>query len=158
MTLLCKAPVPGPGGIYIWVLTCPQRLSWDVQRLPVVLDGHFYRQRRPLLGVDCVRPNVFWGQLRALTAPDRCNEVGFFQEGAPEGHPTLVTRLVQPPYDERQCVYMFEDQFKNLGHLPVPNVDATNEAYDGWFTNVSNLFFADAHRTSPRAIRVRGVC
>ena len=30
----------------------------------------------------------------------RCNEVGFYQEGAPEDEPTLVTRLVQPAYDE----------------------------------------------------------
>ena len=77
----------------------------------------------------------------------RCNEVGFFQEGAPKGHPTLVTRLVQPPYDERQCVYMFEEAFGSLGHLPVPNVDATNKAYDGWFTKTQNLFFANGHRT-----------
>ena len=77
-----------------------------------------------------------------------CHEVGFFQEGAPQGHPTLVTRLVQPPYDERQCVYMFEDEYKDLGHLPVPNVDATNKAYDGWFMNTTSLFFANAHRAS----------
>lgn len=29
-----------------------------------------------------------------------CNEVGFFQDGAPIGHPSLVTRLVQPADDE----------------------------------------------------------
>ena len=29
-----------------------------------------------------------------------CNQFGFLQDGAPEGHPTLVTRLVQPSYDE----------------------------------------------------------
>ncbi|KAH9943173.1 peptidase S28 [Epithele typhae] len=75
-----------------------------------------------------------------------CNEVGFFQEGAPKGTPTLVSRLVQPPYDERQCTYMFPDQFKDLGHLPVPDVDATNKAYDGWFTTTQNLFFANGHR------------
>ncbi|KAJ8469607.1 hypothetical protein ONZ51_g8879 [Trametes cubensis] len=75
-----------------------------------------------------------------------CNEVGFFQEGAPKGHPTIVTRLVQPPYDERQCTYMFADAFKNLGHLPVPNVDATNKAYHGWFVQENHLFFANGHR------------
>ncbi|KAI0638520.1 peptidase S28 [Trametes polyzona] len=75
-----------------------------------------------------------------------CNEVGFFQEGAPLGHPTLVTRLVQPPYDERQCTYMFPEAFQHLGHLPVPRVDATNKAYHGWFVQVPHLFFANGHR------------
>lgn len=35
-----------------------------------------------------------------LTSDARCNEVGFYQEGAPTNTPTLVTRLVQPVYDE----------------------------------------------------------
>ncbi|OBZ70209.1 putative serine protease K12H4.7 [Grifola frondosa] len=74
-----------------------------------------------------------------------CNEVGFFQEGAPVGHPTLVTRLVQPPYDERQCVYMFPETF-SLSHLPVPNVAKTNQAYDGWNVHATRLFFANGHR------------
>ena len=78
----------------------------------------------------------------------RCNEVGFFQEGAPKGHPTLVTRLVQPPYDERQCTYWFPEAYANLTHLPVPNVDATNKAYDGWFVQIDHLFFANGHRMS----------
>ncbi|KAI0650408.1 peptidase S28 [Trametes meyenii] len=75
-----------------------------------------------------------------------CNEVGFFQEGAPKGHPTIVTRLVQPEYDERQCTYFFPEAFKSLGHLPVPNVDATNKAYNGWFVKENHLFFANGHR------------
>ena len=41
---------------------------------------------------------------------------------------------------------MFEDAFGKLGHLPVPDVDATNKAYDGWFTTTKNLFFANGHR------------
>ncbi|KAH9943103.1 uncharacterized protein BXZ73DRAFT_97158 [Epithele typhae] len=57
-----------------------------------------------------------------------CNEVGLLAEGAPKGTPTLASRLIQPLYDERQCTYMFPDQFKSLGDLPVPNVDATNKA------------------------------
>ncbi|KAI0751119.1 peptidase S28 [Daedaleopsis nitida] len=75
-----------------------------------------------------------------------CNEVGFYQEGAPLGHPTIVTRLVQPPYDERQCTYMFPEAFAKLGHLPVPNVAKTNKAYDGWFVKEKHLFFANGRR------------
>ncbi|KAI0645171.1 peptidase S28 [Trametes meyenii] len=75
-----------------------------------------------------------------------CNEMGFFQEGAPWGHPTIVTRLVQPAYDERQCTYYFPEAFKDLGHLPVPNVAATNKAYHGWFVKENHLFFANGRR------------
>ena len=84
----------------------------------------------------------------SLKSLPSCNEVGFFQEGAPEGHPTLVTRLVQPPYDERQCTYMFPEAFPQNGPLPVPRVDQTNKAYDGWFVQTDHLFFADGHRAS----------
>ncbi|KAH9833657.1 peptidase S28 [Rhodofomes roseus] len=73
-----------------------------------------------------------------------CNEVGFFQDGAPEDWPTIVTRLVQPSSDERQCTYYFPEQFPNG---PVtPDVNATNSAYAGWFANVTNLFFANGQR------------
>ncbi|TBU33004.1 peptidase S28, partial [Dichomitus squalens] len=75
-----------------------------------------------------------------------CNEVGFFQEGAPKGHPTIVTRLVQPAYDERQCTYWFPEAFPQNGPLPVPRVDETNKAYDGWFVQADRLFFANGHR------------
>ena len=74
--------------------------------------------------------------------------MGFYQEGAPKGTPTLVTRLVQPAYDERQCTYMFADEYKDLkpGQVPVPDVAATNKAYDGWFVTTQHLFFANGHR------------
>ncbi|KAI0774601.1 peptidase S28 [Fomes fomentarius] len=75
-----------------------------------------------------------------------CNEVGFYQEGAPRGHPTIVSRLIQPPYDERQCTYMFPEAFAHLGHLPVPAVEKTNKAYHGWFVQEKHLFFANGHR------------
>lgn len=79
-----------------------------------------------------------------------CNEVGFFQEGAPEPHPSIVTRLVRPKYDERQCPYWFPEKFAN-DPFPVPNVDATNKAYDGWFVQQEHLFFANGHRACSSA-------
>ncbi|KAH9943800.1 peptidase S28 [Amylocystis lapponica] len=72
-----------------------------------------------------------------------CNYMGFLQDGAPLGYPTIVTRLVQPLYDERQCGYFFPEQFP----VPTaPNVAATNLAYHGWFVNVDRLFFANGQR------------
>ena len=56
---------------------------------------------------------------------------------------------------QRQCTYYFPEQFPNGPQAP--NVGATNSAYDGWFVNITNLFFANGHRTyllllsSPRA-------
>ncbi|KAF8969331.1 serine carboxypeptidase S28-domain-containing protein [Flammula alnicola] len=72
-----------------------------------------------------------------------CNEVGFLQEGAPTTSPTLVTRLVQPPYDLRQCQQMFPAAFPVP---PVPNTLATNTKYRGWNVRIQNLFFANGVR------------
>ncbi|KAI0938023.1 hypothetical protein AcV7_003333 [Taiwanofungus camphoratus] len=72
-----------------------------------------------------------------------CNYVGFLQDGAPITNPTIVSRLIQPIYDERQCTYFFPEQFSK----PIPpNVDATNKEYDGWFVNIPRLFFANGKR------------
>ncbi|KAH9855013.1 peptidase S28 [Lenzites betulinus] len=75
-----------------------------------------------------------------------CNEMGFYQDAAPLSHPTLVSRLLQPAYDERMCAYYFPEAFAHLSRPPVPNVAATNKAYDGWFVQVDHLFFANGHR------------
>jgi len=72
-----------------------------------------------------------------------CNQVGFFQDGAPSNTPTLVTRLVEPIYDERQCTYWFPEKFKTP---TPPNVDALNKAYDGWNVAIDRLFFANGLR------------
>ena len=75
-----------------------------------------------------------------------CNDVGYFQEGPPGLNQTaVVTRLVQPDYDERQCAYFFPEQFGN-NTLPVPNVAATNAFYHGWDVKVDRLFIANGQR------------
>ncbi|EKM56517.1 uncharacterized protein PHACADRAFT_183166 [Phanerochaete carnosa HHB-10118-sp] len=74
-----------------------------------------------------------------------CNNVGWYQESPPAGYPSVVTQLVKPSYDERQCAYFFPETFPN-GSLPVPNVAQTNVAYDGWGVQVNQLFFANGRR------------
>jgi pimeloyl-ACP methyl ester carboxylesterase len=69
-----------------------------------------------------------------------CNEVGYLQDGAPITSPSLVTRLVQPGYDLRQCQQMFP------GIIPIPNTLATNVKYRGWNVRIKNLFFANGRR------------
>ena len=84
-------------------------------------------------------------------ASHSCNEVGFFQDGAPEGTPTLASRLVQPAYDERQCTYWFPQAFpKPHG----PDVDAVNKAYGGWDVNIERLFFANGERKCRMRLRI----
>ncbi|KAH8094923.1 serine carboxypeptidase S28-domain-containing protein [Cristinia sonorae] len=73
-----------------------------------------------------------------------CNEVGFLQEGAPLGHPTLVSRLLQPIYDERQCQMMFPQAFPR--GPAQPNVAKTNAKFRGWDVRIKNLFFANGQR------------
>ncbi|KAI0262958.1 serine carboxypeptidase S28-domain-containing protein [Gloeopeniophorella convolvens] len=72
-----------------------------------------------------------------------CTAMGFLQESAPVGHQTLVSRLIQPIYDERQCQQMFPSKFSSP---PVPNVAAPNIAYGGFHLKANRLFVATATR------------
>jgi len=72
-----------------------------------------------------------------------CNEVGFLQESAPKGWPSLVSRTLHPAYDERQCSLMFPQAFPKP---PQINVDKTNIKYKGWNVHVNHLFFANGQR------------
>ncbi|KAH8118760.1 serine carboxypeptidase S28-domain-containing protein [Phellopilus nigrolimitatus] len=72
-----------------------------------------------------------------------CNEMGFYQDGAPSGMPTIASRLLSPVYEERQCTFYFPDKFKTA---PDPRADATNAAYGGWDLTVDQLFFANGKR------------
>ena len=107
----------------------------------------------------------------------RCNQVGFYQEGPPTGQPAIVTRLVQPAYDEvsditarsyvnlnlrlsprvqRQCTYYFPGAFTNS--TPAPNVNAVNSAYDGWNVNIDRLFFANGQSKLPQLFYIQNLC
>ncbi|TFY82702.1 hypothetical protein EWM64_g1303 [Hericium alpestre] len=72
-----------------------------------------------------------------------CNEFGGFQDGAPTDSLTIASRLIQPGYDERQCVMMFPEAFSTP---PLPNVQKLNEAYDGWNVQAGRIFFANGKR------------
>ncbi|KZP20128.1 peptidase S28 [Athelia psychrophila] len=74
-----------------------------------------------------------------------CNDVGYFQEGPPAGQAKIVTQLVQPVYDERQCAYYFPAQFGN-NTTPVPKANATNAFYHGCDVKVDRLFIANGQR------------
>ncbi|KAG6918838.1 hypothetical protein DXG01_011243 [Tephrocybe rancida] len=67
-----------------------------------------------------------------------CNE-----EGAPAGQPSLVTRLVQPAYDLRQCQLMFPAAFPGTVNV---QIDRTNEVFKGWNVSIDHLFFANGIR------------
>ncbi|KAJ7437078.1 peptidase S28 [Mycena galericulata] len=72
-----------------------------------------------------------------------CTEVGFLQESPPPGAPALVSRLIQPAYDLRQCQQMFPEAFPTP-----PNVQTaqTNSLYKGWNVSISNIFFGNGER------------
>ncbi|CAE6447253.1 unnamed protein product [Rhizoctonia solani] len=72
-----------------------------------------------------------------------CNEFGFAQAGAPLGWPSIVTRLVVPPYDMRQCTYFYPKSFPKAR---LPNTLSINTKYKGWNVNVPRLFFANGKR------------
>ncbi|KAH9839119.1 peptidase S28 [Rhodofomes roseus] len=80
-----------------------------------------------------------------------CNQMGFNQDGAPDGVPTIVSRLIQPDYWERQCVLMFPEAFSSP---PTPRVNETNAAYQGWFVKSDRLFFANGERDPWRDVTI----
>lgn len=73
----------------------------------------------------------------------QCNEAGFFQDGPPKGTSSIVTRLVQPEYDQRQCRLLFPEAFKST---PTPDTRRINQLYQGWDVKVNRLFFANGLR------------
>ncbi|KAH9917352.1 serine carboxypeptidase S28-domain-containing protein [Fomitopsis serialis] len=70
---------------------------------------------------------------RALTCLDSCNQMGFYQDGAPDGEPTLVSCLIQPTHWE---------------------VNETNAAYHGWFIKADRLFFSNGEKDPWRVATV----
>ncbi|KAI0040526.1 peptidase S28 [Auriscalpium vulgare] len=72
-----------------------------------------------------------------------CTEMGFFQESAPLGYPTIVSRVLQPAYDERTCQQFFPAAFPRL---TAPQVERTNFAYEGWNLHTKHLYFGNGQR------------
>ncbi|KAG2049013.1 peptidase S28 [Suillus hirtellus] len=72
-----------------------------------------------------------------------CNQVGAYQVGPPGGQPAIVSRILQPIYEERLCVNMFPQAFT---YPPQPNTAQINAMYTGWNVNVPRLFFANGLR------------
>ncbi|KAJ7771109.1 peptidase S28 [Mycena maculata] len=72
-----------------------------------------------------------------------CNQVGFLQDAAPLGSPTLVSRLIQPAYELRQCQQMFPAAFPTTPDVRTAQV---NSLYDGWNVSISKLFFGNGER------------
>ncbi|KAN0088726.1 Peptidase S28 [Tylopilus felleus] len=72
-----------------------------------------------------------------------CNQVGFYQAGPPPGQPAIVSRILQPIYNERQCVNMFPQKFPS----PLsPSAAEVDMMYAGWNVNIDRLFFANGLR------------
>ncbi|KAI0333427.1 peptidase S28 [Cubamyces sp. BRFM 1775] len=74
-----------------------------------------------------------------------CTQFGFWQGGAPENHPTIVSRLVDTAYFQRQCMNYFPEAFSSP---PVVLLDAldVNKLYGGWNTTTERLFFLNGIR------------
>ncbi len=69
----------------------------------------------------------------------------YWQNGAPEGIPTLVSRLVNNAYWERQCALFFpEDDGYTYGIAEGRSTDQVNAYTHGWdLTNTTRLMWAN---------------
>ncbi|KAJ3970306.1 serine carboxypeptidase S28-domain-containing protein [Lentinula raphanica] len=72
----------------------------------------------------------------------------YFENHPPPGLPALVSRIVQPEYDIRQCYYWYSDVFNATHAPPMANGAAalTDQRYGGWNVSVDHLFFANGKR------------
>ncbi|EPE10865.1 serine peptidase [Ophiostoma piceae UAMH 11346] len=107
--------------------------------------------------VDCFNTydatSPFYTDISLDNAVDRqwvwllCNEpFGFWQDGAPEGTPTVVSRLVTAEYWQRQCPLYFPDEDGyTFGSSPTggKTVADTNAYTGGWFHNTTRLIWAN---------------
>ncbi|KAF9044514.1 hypothetical protein BDZ89DRAFT_1058999 [Hymenopellis radicata] len=73
-----------------------------------------------------------------------CNEFGWFQTGAPEGHPTIISRFVDLEFSKRSaCQMYFPNTFDDKLMSAYPAVDAINTKFGGWNVHVDRVFFAN---------------
>ncbi|KAF9026495.1 hypothetical protein BDZ89DRAFT_1067591 [Hymenopellis radicata] len=73
-----------------------------------------------------------------------CNELGWFQTGAPEGHPTIVSRFVDLEFYKRSsCQMFFPTTFDDKLMSAYPAVDAINTKFGGWNVHVDRVFFVN---------------
>ncbi|KAF8876907.1 peptidase S28 [Mucidula mucida] len=73
-----------------------------------------------------------------------CNEFGWFQTGAPKGHPTIISRLVDIAYSKRSiCQIFFPATFNDKPSSAYPAVNDINTKYGGWNVHVDRVFFAN---------------
>ncbi|KAG9221311.1 hypothetical protein CCMSSC00406_0009422 [Pleurotus cornucopiae] len=73
-----------------------------------------------------------------------CNEVGYFQNGAPAGEPTIVSRIFGVEDDLRQCAFAFPQRFPEIPSTV--DVEKINAAYGGWDVQIDRIFFANGAR------------
>ncbi|KAI1784395.1 serine carboxypeptidase S28-domain-containing protein [Ganoderma leucocontextum] len=74
-----------------------------------------------------------------------CTEFGFQFTGAPEGQPSITSRVVTPEWGLRQCTYRFPEAFGSAAFAS-PNATGINSAYGGWNTTVEHVVFASGMR------------
>lgn len=74
-----------------------------------------------------------------------CNEpFEYWQDGAPENHPTIVSRLVNTTYWRSQCPLFFPPEEGGYGLLKGKTADDVNAYTGGWFIdNTTRLMFAN---------------
>ncbi|KAF4563063.1 hypothetical protein EYR36_003502 [Pleurotus pulmonarius] len=69
---------------------------------------------------------------------------GYFQNGAPAGQPTIVSRIFGVEDDLRQCAFAFPQRFPEIPSTV--DVEKINTAYGGWDVQIDRIFFANGAR------------
>ncbi|OSC97649.1 peptidase S28 [Trametes coccinea BRFM310] len=74
-----------------------------------------------------------------------CSAFGFWQNGAPEGKPSIVSRMIDNAYYQRTCQLYFPEAFSSPPVNLLTALDV-NKQYGGWNVTTERLIFVNGRR------------
>ncbi|KAI0666133.1 peptidase S28 [Trametes maxima] len=75
-----------------------------------------------------------------------CTQFGFWFDGAPKDTPTLVSRILTPAYNQRQCVNFFPEAFNKSAPVNFLTALDVNVKYGGWNVTTERIVFINGER------------
>ncbi|KAI9056849.1 peptidase S28 [Trametes sanguinea] len=74
-----------------------------------------------------------------------CSAFGFWQTRAPQGKPSIVSRMIDSAYNQRMCQLYFPEAFSSPPVNILTALDV-NKQYDGWNVTTERLIFVNGRR------------
>ncbi|RDW73596.1 hypothetical protein BP5796_07038 [Coleophoma crateriformis] len=140
--------IPGAKGVGLEKALAGYAQWWTEYEFPGYCESYGYSEFNGTYNTECFKAlnprNVFYTDLTVSNAGGRqwmwllCNEpLEYWQDGAPEGTPTIVSRLVNVAYWQTQCGFYFPTSQGGYG-LEEGKTSATVNKYTGGWSNTKS--------------------